>query len=104
VSIAAPLELIDDTPVKQPAGKIVLDTNNHLPWRDGHLQAVDPGEKTVHEPRQEQLPASKVVKAPSRPARRPQRERVPRRGPHPNRTQSTLNLSASWNSNSSGRS
>jgi predicted dinucleotide-binding enzyme len=34
-----------------------------MPWRDGNYPIVDSGEKTEHELRQEQLPASKVVKA-----------------------------------------
>ncbi|ONK12996.1 NAD(P)-binding domain-containing protein [Streptomyces sp. MP131-18] len=63
VIIAVPLKLVDNMPVEQLAGKIVLDTNNYMPWRDGHFAAIDSGEKTVHELRQEQLPASKVAKA-----------------------------------------
>ncbi|MFE8957338.1 MULTISPECIES: NADPH-dependent F420 reductase [Streptomyces] len=63
VIIAVPLKLVNDMPAEQLAGKIVLDTNNYMPWRDGHFEAVDSGEKTVHELRQEQLPASKVAKA-----------------------------------------
>lgn len=61
--IAVPLKLENDMPVEQLAGKIVLDTNNYMPWRDGQLPMVDSGEKTVHELRQEQLPTSKVAKA-----------------------------------------
>lgn len=63
VVIAVPLKLVNDMPVAQLVGKIVLDTNNYMPWRDGHYAAVDSGEKTVHELRQEQLPGSKVAKA-----------------------------------------
>lgn len=63
VIIAVPLKLDNDMPAPQLAGKIVLDTNNYMPWRDGHYEVVDSGEKTVHEIRQEQLPASKVAKA-----------------------------------------
>jgi len=61
--VAVPLKLVNDMPVAQLAGKIVLDTNNYMPWRDGRFLVVDSGEKTVHELRQEQLPASKVAKA-----------------------------------------
>ncbi|MFE2018834.1 NADPH-dependent F420 reductase [Streptomyces sp. NPDC059499] len=61
--VAVPLKVINDMPVHQLAGKIVLDTNNYMTWRDGHIPAVDSGEKTVHELRQEHLPQSKVVKA-----------------------------------------
>ncbi|WP_211250247.1 NADPH-dependent F420 reductase [Fodinicurvata fenggangensis] len=63
VVVAVPLKLGNDMPVKQLAGKIVLDTNNYMPWRDGHFPVIDTGEKTVHELRQEQLPTSKVAKA-----------------------------------------
>jgi predicted dinucleotide-binding enzyme len=61
--VAVPLKLANDMPVQQLAGKIVLDTNNYMPWRDGHFPVIDSGVKTVHELRQEQLPASKVAKA-----------------------------------------
>jgi 8-hydroxy-5-deazaflavin:NADPH oxidoreductase len=50
-------------PSDELAGKIVVDPNNYMPWRDGHFPDVDSGLKTVHELRQEQLPASRVVKA-----------------------------------------
>ncbi|MGW6357306.1 NADPH-dependent F420 reductase [Streptomyces sp. NPDC055092] len=63
VVVAVPLKVINDMPVEQLAGKIVLDTNNYMVWRDGQIPAIDSGEKTVHELRQEHLPQSKVVKA-----------------------------------------
>jgi predicted dinucleotide-binding enzyme len=61
--VAVPLKLANNMPVEQLAGKIVLDTNNYMPWRDGHFPVIDSGEKTVHELRQEQLLTSKVAKA-----------------------------------------
>jgi hypothetical protein len=61
--VAVPLKMVNDMPADELAGKIVLDTNNYMPWRDGHFPVIDSGEKTVHELRQEQLPRSKVVKA-----------------------------------------
>lgn len=61
--VAVPLKLVNDMPVEELAGKIVLDTNNYMTWRDGHIPVIDSGEKTVHELRQEQLPTSKVAKA-----------------------------------------
>ena len=63
VVVAVPLKQVNDMPVDALAGKVVIDTNNYMPWRDGNYPAVDSGEKTEHELRQEQLPASKVVKA-----------------------------------------
>jgi predicted dinucleotide-binding enzyme len=53
----------DRLPVAELAGKVVIDTNNYMPWRDGILAEVASGAKTVHELRQEQLPGSMVVKA-----------------------------------------
>lgn len=50
-------------PEEQLAGKIVLDTNNYMVWRDGHIPVIDSGERTEHELRQEQLPRSRVAKA-----------------------------------------
>ncbi|BCB78302.1 NAD(P)-binding domain-containing protein [Phytohabitans flavus] len=52
-----------DLPVEALAGKIVLDTNNYMIWRDGNFPVIDSGQKTVHELRQEQLPTSKIAKA-----------------------------------------
>lgn len=63
VIIAVPLRLINDMPAEALASKIVLDTNNYMPWRDGRYAMVDSGEKTEHELRQEHLPQSKVAKA-----------------------------------------
>jgi len=63
VIIAVPLKLVNNMPADALAGKIVIDTNNYMPWRDGQYDVVDAGEKTEHELRQEQLPRSKVAKA-----------------------------------------
>ncbi len=50
-------------PVAPLAGKIVIDTNNYYPQRDGHLPELDREETTTSEMLQRHLPASKVVKA-----------------------------------------
>jgi 8-hydroxy-5-deazaflavin:NADPH oxidoreductase len=63
VVIAVPLKQVNNMPVNELAGKIVLDTNNYMVWRDGHFPMIDAGEKTVYELRQEHLPTSKVVQA-----------------------------------------
>jgi predicted dinucleotide-binding enzyme len=63
VVVAVPLRLVNDMPTEQLAGKVVIDTNNYMPWRDGNYAVVDSGAKTEHELRQEHLPTSKVVKA-----------------------------------------
>ncbi len=54
--VAVPLKVVNDMPAEELAGKVVLDTNNYMVWRDGHIPVIDSGEKTVHELRQEQLP------------------------------------------------
>lgn len=61
--VAVPLKVANDMPTEALTDKIVLDTNNYMVWRDGHIPVIDSGEKTVHELRQEHLPRSKVVKA-----------------------------------------
>lgn len=63
VILSFPLRVVHDLPVDELAGKVVLDTNNYMVWRDGHIPVIDSGERTVHELRQEQLPQSKVAKA-----------------------------------------
>jgi predicted dinucleotide-binding enzyme len=61
--VAFPYAPTDRLPVEELAGKVVLDNNNYMAWRDGNLPQIDSGLRTVHELRQEQLPTSKVVKA-----------------------------------------
>lgn len=61
--LAMPLTGVDRLQVEELADKVVLDTNNYMVWRDGHIPAIDSGEKTEHELRQEQLPASRIAKA-----------------------------------------
>jgi hypothetical protein len=61
VVIAVPLKLANNMPTEALAGKIVIDTNNYMIWRDGNYPMIDSGEKTVYQLRQEQLPTSKVV-------------------------------------------
>jgi 8-hydroxy-5-deazaflavin:NADPH oxidoreductase len=63
VVVAVPLKLANDMPAAELAGKVVIDTNNYMPWRDGNYPMIDSGEITEHELRQKQLAASKVVKA-----------------------------------------
>lgn len=92
--VAVPLKVVNDMPVDELAGKIVLDTNNYMIWRDGHIDVIDSGEKTVHELRQEQLPTSRVVQAfthiqaprittAGRPAGTPGRLALPTSSDHP---------------------
>ena len=63
VVVTIPLKNIDRIPVAPLAGKIVIDTNNYYPQRDGHIAALDQEQTTTSELLQRHLPASKVVKA-----------------------------------------
>ncbi len=50
-------------PVESLAGKIVIDTNNYYPQRDGHIAELDNESTTTSELLQTHLPRSRVVKA-----------------------------------------
>jgi predicted dinucleotide-binding enzyme len=50
-------------PAPQLAGKVVVDTNNYYPQRDGHIRELDQEETTTSELLQRRLPDSNVVKA-----------------------------------------
>ena len=63
VVVTIPLKAIGSVPVAPLAGKIVIDTNNYYPQRDGHLHELDQGQATSSELLQRHLPSSKVVKA-----------------------------------------
>lgn len=60
--VTVPLTAIDTMPVDQLAGKIVIDTNNYYPQRDGQIGALDRGETTTSQMLAERLPTSRVVK------------------------------------------
>jgi len=63
VVVTIPLKNIGDVPVAPLAGKIVIDTNNYYPQRDGQIRELDNEEATTSELLQRHLPDSKVVKA-----------------------------------------
>jgi predicted dinucleotide-binding enzyme len=63
VIVTIPLKNIDAIPAARLEGKIVIDTNNYYPQRDGHIAELDREETTTSELLQRHLPASKVVKA-----------------------------------------
>jgi predicted dinucleotide-binding enzyme len=63
VVVTIPLKNVGDVPVAPLADKIVIDTNNYYPQRDGHIAELDHEETTTSELLQRHLPASKVVKA-----------------------------------------
>jgi 8-hydroxy-5-deazaflavin:NADPH oxidoreductase len=63
VVVTIPLKNLGDVPVAPLAGKIVIDTLNYYPQRDGHIADLDAEKTTTSEMVQAHLPASKVVKA-----------------------------------------
>lgn len=63
VVVTIPLKNIRQVPVAPLAGKIVIDTNNYYPDRDGHIPELDNESTTTSELLQAHLPTSKVVKA-----------------------------------------
>ncbi len=63
VVVTIPLKNIDAVPVAPLAGKVVIDTNNYYPQRDGRIGRLDSAESTTAGLLQEHLPESKVVKA-----------------------------------------
>jgi predicted dinucleotide-binding enzyme len=63
VVVTIPLKNIRQVPVEPLAGKIVIDTNNYYPQRDGHIAELDNETTTTSELLQAHLPQSKVVKA-----------------------------------------
>ena len=63
VVVTVPLKNYRDVPVEPLARKIVLDTNNYYPERDGHFPELDSESTTTSELLQAHLPKSKAVKA-----------------------------------------
>jgi len=61
--VTVPLKNYRAVPVEPLKGKIVIDTNNYYPQRDGHIPELDNESTTTSELLQAHLPASKVVKA-----------------------------------------
>jgi predicted dinucleotide-binding enzyme len=63
VVVTIPLKNYRAVPVEPLAGKVVVDTNNYYPERDGHIPELDNESTTTSELLQAHLPTSKVVKA-----------------------------------------
>jgi predicted dinucleotide-binding enzyme len=63
VVVSIPLKNYRSVPVAPLAGKVVIDTKNYYPQRDGHIPELDDESTTTAELLQAHLPASKVVKA-----------------------------------------
>jgi predicted dinucleotide-binding enzyme len=63
VVVTIPLKAYREVPVEPLRGKVVIDTNNYYPERDGQITELDDGSTTSSELLQAHLPGSHVVKA-----------------------------------------
>jgi 8-hydroxy-5-deazaflavin:NADPH oxidoreductase len=63
VVVSIPLQAYRQVPVEPLRGKVVIDTNNYYPQRDGHIAELDAESTTASELLQAHLPESRVVKA-----------------------------------------
>lgn len=61
--VTVPLKAVADVPADALAGKLVLDTCNYYPDRDGRFDELDSASTTTSELVQRHLPNSHVVKA-----------------------------------------
>lgn len=62
VVVTVPLKAYRDVPVEPLRGKVVIDTNNYYPERDGEIAELEDESTTTSELLQAHLPTSKVVK------------------------------------------
>jgi predicted dinucleotide-binding enzyme len=62
VVVTIPLKAYRQVPVEPLRGKVVIDTNNYYPQRDGHIAELDDESTTSSELLQAHLPNSRVVK------------------------------------------
>ncbi|MFE3190057.1 NADPH-dependent F420 reductase [Nocardia sp. NPDC059240] len=63
VVVTVPLKAYQQVPVEPLVGKVVIDTNNYSPGRDGEFADLAAGTATSSELLQRHLPRSRVVKA-----------------------------------------
>ncbi|WP_250009316.1 NADPH-dependent F420 reductase [Actinoplanes sp. M2I2] len=63
VVVTVPLKAYRDLPADDLAGKIVIDTCNYYPERDGHIAALDDDSATSSELIQQHLTGAHVIKA-----------------------------------------
>ncbi|MGJ5894268.1 NADPH-dependent F420 reductase [Streptomyces niveiscabiei] len=63
VVVSIPLTAYRNLPTAALAGKVVLDTSNYYPFRDGRIEVLDTGKATTSELVQEHLAGAKLVKA-----------------------------------------
>lgn len=63
VVVTVPLHALRDVPAEPLLGKVVIDTVNYYPDRDGHVAALDDESTTTSEMVQAHLSGARVVKA-----------------------------------------
>ncbi len=63
VIVSIPFGRYRSVPAEPLSGKVVVDTENYYPQRDGHFSELDEGRTTSSELLQEHLPGARVVKA-----------------------------------------
>jgi predicted dinucleotide-binding enzyme len=63
VVVSIPFGRYREVPTDGVAGKVVIDTNNYYPQRDGNYEELDSDRTTSSELLQEHLPDARVVKA-----------------------------------------
>ncbi|MEP0313957.1 MULTISPECIES: NAD(P)-binding domain-containing protein [Alphaproteobacteria] len=63
VIVAIPLAAYRSVPIGPLAGKVVIDTDNYYPERDGSIPELDAGATTTSELLARHLPQSRIVKA-----------------------------------------
>src|ERR1700682_674642 len=60
VVVAIPFRNVAQVPVQPLAGKVVIDVSNYYAPRDGHLAAIDNGDKASSEILAAHLPTSRI--------------------------------------------
>jgi predicted dinucleotide-binding enzyme len=63
VVVSVPFGRYRELPTEGTAGKVVIDTNNYYPRRDGHFEELDDDRTTSSELLQAHLAGARVVKA-----------------------------------------
>lgn len=63
VVVSIPFGRYREVPADGVEGKVVIDTNNYFPGRDGHFEELDEDRTTSSEMLQAHLPGARVVKA-----------------------------------------
>ena len=79
VVVAIPMGRYREVPTEAVAGKVVIDTNNYYPQRDGHFEELDSDRTTSSELLQAHLPGPRGQSLQRDPVDAPARRRSTRR-------------------------